>query len=162
EPRRLGQSFAELPEEKQKSVGLRLVVPEGGVAGGQAAAIDRAPHQRQPRVTVPRLGGRGRRNDETDGERGTHDGERQRTQRGGTASAASSAGRGAAGGRRRARRTIRSATSLSACAGCRRSRCRTCRGSPAARSAISVTTSSGRSSASRGVPPIRSVFPTPS
>ena len=82
EPRRLGQSFAELPEEKQKSVGLRLVVPEGGVAGGQAAAIDRAPHQRQPRVAVPRLGGRGRRNDETDGERGTHDGERQVTHRG--------------------------------------------------------------------------------
>src|SRR5207302_9049624 len=56
EARRVGESFAEGAQKEQEAVGLGLVVVEGGVGGGTAAAQRGAARQRDRGVRAPRLG----------------------------------------------------------------------------------------------------------
>src|SRR6266851_1126678 len=58
EPRRLGEPFAELPQEEEKPVSLGLVVAQRRVDRSLRAALDGAPRQRQGGIAVPDLSGR--------------------------------------------------------------------------------------------------------
>src|SRR2546427_5290108 len=73
----IGQPLPERPEEEEEAVSLRLVIVEGGVGDGAAAAQHGAARQRERRIRVPRLRGGGRRTDERSqgqggGERDAH------------------------------------------------------------------------------------------
>ena len=57
QPWRLGEPFAELPEEEEKPVSLGLVVAQRGIHCGVRAPVDRAPRERQGGIAVPVLGG---------------------------------------------------------------------------------------------------------
>jgi len=57
-------SPARTPEEEEEAVSLRLVIVEGGVGDGAAAAQHGAARQRERRIRVPGLRGGGRRTDE--------------------------------------------------------------------------------------------------
>src|SRR5207245_5163997 len=63
--RRLAQAFAELPEKEEEPVGLGLVVLQGAVRRGAAAARGGARDQRERRVGLPGLGGGGDGNHES-------------------------------------------------------------------------------------------------
>ena len=56
EARRVGEPFAEGAQKEQEAVSLGLVVVEGGVGGGTAAAQRGAARQRERGVRPPRLG----------------------------------------------------------------------------------------------------------